>query len=559
MNSATSPLEPQAAHPHIVDDLKFGRKYYFLVETQLANPPYIAPSRASDPLEIQCPAFACCDRGPSCPLEMPEGATVAELVPQQGAYRVSNVTFAPCLNAGACLNSGCGEGYDGLLCHRCIPGYARSGMHDCRPCDAGNVAFITLGILVSICICVYFIRSTLESSEKTMEIEMFKIGLSGMQALTVLGRYPLQWPAAISTIFDAMGTAFSAAGEVVSFQCAMDDANGSRYLRGAAVVLGTPLLVTFVVGIFGGIHFLRRKDWKKSRSNFVVSIMVILFLVLPTLNQTTFRLFTCTRITDTISRVSGDLEVPCYEAIHLAYVFGVAVPSLLVYALGIPSLAVFLLYRMKKKQKLFQSRDISYTASVYQFLYGGYRLEAYYWEAIIMFRKVSLNLVLVVMAPSPPLAQALTVLYVLLLFLAFHVKKKPYSNDKLNFIEMYSLMLATAILAAGMYLFNDEVRRDVGVHITIAMVAALLISLVGFIYFLYQFARAEHAEEVEGALAKAKIKASHGLHILQEKVHAGIEMVSTRMWSLSGAPQETVPEHTSVNMVDNPISRAVIA
>ena len=188
MNSATSPLEPQAAHPHIVDDLKFGRKYYFLVETQLANPPYIAPSRASDPLEIQCPAFACCDRGPSCPLEMPEGATVAELVPQQGAYRVSNVTFAPCLNAGACLNSGCGEGYGGLLCHRCIPGYARSGMHDCRPCDAGSVAFIIFGILVSICICVYFIRSTLESSEKTMEIEMFKIGLSGMQALTVLGR-----------------------------------------------------------------------------------------------------------------------------------------------------------------------------------------------------------------------------------------------------------------------------------------------------------------------------------------------------------------------------------
>ena len=362
---------------------------------------------------------------------------------QAGAFRVKGTTFKACPEQDACLggvSSDCEEWHMGLLCHRCEAGFARSGVNKCNPCDERTIIFIILGLLVSAAICIYFIKSTLQASEKTVEIEMAKIGMSGLQALTVLGRYPLKWPSEVLVIFDTVGSAFSAAGEVVSFQCAMDDAHGSRYLRGAAVVLGSPLLVIVVVAIFWAIHSVRRGERKKTKSNFIVSVMVILFLVLPTLNQTAFRLLTCTEIMPGMLHVAGDLELPCYRGTHLAYVLGMAIPAFLVYAIGIPCTGSLHTHRMHKRKKLFASREESYSANVYKFLYGGYKVDAYYWETIIMFRKVSLNVVLVVMAPSPPLAQALTVLLVLFIFLSLHVRSQPYSDDyRLNRIEMSSL------------------------------------------------------------------------------------------------------------------------
>ena len=159
--------------------------------------------------------------------------------------------------------------------------------------------------------------------------------------------------------------------------------------------------------------------------------------------------------------MSGDLDLHS-KGSHLAYFVGVTLPSLLTYSIGIPASALYILRRMHLRKKLFLAREVSYSSNVYRFLYGGYRIEAYFWEAVIMLRKVSLNVVLVVMAPSLPLAQALTVLLVLIVFLAFHVRVRPYSNDRLNNIEMGSLLLSTIVLYSGIYLFDHDVRRDVG-------------------------------------------------------------------------------------------------
>ena len=46
--------------------------------------------------------------------------------------------------------------------------------------------------------------------------------MSGVQAVTVLGRYPLSWPSDVSSVLNAVGGAFSVAGDVVSFRCSMD-------------------------------------------------------------------------------------------------------------------------------------------------------------------------------------------------------------------------------------------------------------------------------------------------------------------------------------------------
>ena len=152
---------------------------------------------------------------------------------------------------------------------------------------------------------------------------------------------------------------FSATGDVISFNCAMDDADGSRYFRGAAIVLGAPLVIVSVIGMFWCIRagMVEKNDLKKhARSNFTVSIMVVLFLILPTLNQTAFQLFTCRHVGKSF-RVAGDLDESCGGRTHMSYIVGVALPSLLVYTFGVPTLALTLLWRMKQSNKLFAARE----------------------------------------------------------------------------------------------------------------------------------------------------------------------------------------------------------
>ena len=96
--------------------------------------------------------------------------------------------------------------------------------------------------------------------------------------------------------------------------------------------------------------------------------MVVLFLILPTLNQTTFQLLTCHPVGNEL-RVAGDFDEMCVGSTHMGYILGLALPSLLACTFGVPALALILLRRMKRSNKLFAARDDSYSANMYKFLY----------------------------------------------------------------------------------------------------------------------------------------------------------------------------------------------
>ena len=170
--------------------------------------------------------------------------------------------------------------------------------------------------------------------------------------------------------------------------------------------------------------------------------MVLLFMALPSLNQVTFQLFACRKLAPEVVRVSGDLELACFGSTHLMYALLLGVPAVCIYVVGIPAAAVLILRRMHLRGKLFKPREESYTASVYQFLYGGYTEETYYWEAVILLRKAMLNVILVTMQASSAMTQALAVQIVLLGSIIAHNTSQPYSNMILNRLELASLCLS---------------------------------------------------------------------------------------------------------------------
>ena len=80
----------------------------------------------------------------------------------------------------------------------------------------------------------------------------------------------------------------------------------------------------------------------------------------------------------------GDLNIICYKGPHYFWSYVVALPSIVVWGLGIPFFAFVLLSRERKKLKTLAVRE------KFGFLYRGYKNEFYYWETLIMYRKIAL-------------------------------------------------------------------------------------------------------------------------------------------------------------------------
>ena len=446
-------------------------------------------------------------------------ATWSAVIARAGYYRMPGPApqnFSDCLNQDACLgvsvssrppyanvSEGClsSKGYTGTLCHSCMQGFVRSGQHDCLPCDAGSVMKIVVGILAASLVSIYFVWSTLNPKEKTLEIEMCKIAMSGVQAVTVLGRYPLSWPSEVSSVLDAVGGAFSVAGDVVSFRCSMDPSDGSRYFRGSAVILASPLIACTLAVAIWFIHSRQNNlPWKHVRANMIVTVMVLLFMALPSLNQVTFQLFACRKLAPEVVRVSGDLELPCFGQ-HSPDVCSPPGRSSSVHLRGGHSCGGGTdLAQNASSWEAVQASEESYTANVYQFLYGGYTEETYYWEGVILLRKAMLNVVLVTMQGSSAMTQALAVQIVLLGSIIAHNTFPAVSQYDFESFGAASLCLSYSTLYAGLFLFDEGVSEDVKMVLTISLLSLFCVSIVGFVVNLCIFTSKKRRKQMqEGA------------------------------------------------------------
>merc|ERR1711990_498892 len=124
----------------------------------------------------------------------------------------------------------------------------------------------------------------------------------------------------------------------------------------------------------------------------------------------------------------------CWESSHLAWAFTIGIPFLILYALGIPMVSLYVMF--KRKHKL--HKDLA-TVSRFGFLYLGYAKHAWYWEAIVMLRKVSMVMIDVVLGPSGVAVQALVALLMLALMFFATSKVSPFEQPHILRLEMISL------------------------------------------------------------------------------------------------------------------------
>ena len=72
----------------------------------------------------------------------------------------------------------------------------------------------------------------------------------------------------------------------------------------------------------------------------------------------------------------------CWKGSHMIWVGSVVIPFIIIWGLGIPCLAFFLIRNVKS------NLDDVAIKEKYGFIYNGYKSDKYYWELIIMYRKI---------------------------------------------------------------------------------------------------------------------------------------------------------------------------
>jgi hypothetical protein len=92
------------------------------------------------------------------------------------------------------------------------------------------------------------------------------------------------------------------------------------------------------------------KKWRKySKRNMILSCIVVLFLIHPTITSNAFDFFLCYSFEGGVSRLQMDTSVRCWSAVHLLWVALLGIPMFVFWVFGLPLVGFTLLFINRKK------------------------------------------------------------------------------------------------------------------------------------------------------------------------------------------------------------------
>jgi len=386
--------------------------------------------------------------------QCPEGAVCyggAEVFPLPGYWRSSNLssTFYTC--GRACLGSParthptgeCEEGYWSNLCGACTADYFRFAGTSCRLCPntSVNVVLSLLLCVVYFCFLAKIVAGSISRAEKSETSLHLKLLLNYLQVTMLLGEFSLQWPDLLLQVFYTSSVAGSSSQSLLALDCFISDV----YIK-HAVVSTTPLVQIALSCLLWSVVALVRGHWRYVHDHNLSTIISLLLLMHSSLTSSVLSLFAC-RSLDTGNWLQEDLSLHCWQGRHLFFVLALGLPSLVIWVLGFPLAFVSLLVGAARETPVSKMR--------YGFLYSGYKVHFFFWEALVILRKVAVKAVSVVLSHSEPMQRVMAANTVIVSMLALQLNYQPYESARINRIETLSMVANFLTLTLGAF-FNGQ-------------------------------------------------------------------------------------------------------
>ena len=221
---------------------------------------------------------------------------------------------------------------------------------------------------------------------------LLRIMTNHMQLITLVQSLRLEWPHFVLQYYDAQERIGSTTEMALNLDCVVDrDRISPVYANLIGITVMPVILMIISVFIWTMIKIFRSKMlWTKYVHYTEGTIINILFLVHPAILKTTMQLYACTNIEGTFY-LDIFMDDKCWSGDHKQYAVTVAFPGLILWGLGLPFMAFYKLKKLNNQRLL----KIKEKKEVYGFLYLGYSRQKYWWELVILSRKVIILIALI--------------------------------------------------------------------------------------------------------------------------------------------------------------------
>lgn len=409
---------------------------------------------------------------------------------------------APTTSSHAANNTDhCLEGSHGVMCTGCSVQWAKlyTAKGGCLNCGGGGQAFIMAGSLLLLFgfmgATVYMSIQSAEDEDRTSTMLM-KILISFTVTNIEVMKYRTQWPQSISSIFSAQKefnskTSFSMS-DITSFDCffASEPSEVRLWtklvfylaLPGAAIVL--PLLGVGPKWMYlkirsRGMHPKAPEFLAASagilvcREYMLAGVVVILYQVYPSTVNTAAAIFNCQEYEfDNKPHLSVEETVVC-DGPEYEYWSGLAWIGLGGYGMGVPIILAVLLWSLMGEAKdekgntvmdedgqpKLKMDDMSVSRK-YGFLYGGFREECIWWEAVVLVRKLLFLLSATFLTKETTAFKIAVAMLITVTSMTYHLVKEPYLPEFASVSAMECAGMLTVFFTYGAVLMMELSLAD---------------------------------------------------------------------------------------------------
>lgn len=159
-------------------------------------------------------------------------------------------------------------------------------------------------------------------------------------------------------------------------------------------------------------------------------------------------MFNCQKF-DGQNRLKIDLQVICFEGFHAYFTWYMALPCIIIWGVGIPAI-IFVL--IQKDSEMLETNSVK---EKYGFFYNGYKRQNYFWEIIIMYRKILCIVLSIFLRQVGLIVQALVLLIILVVFMQANSQRRPYSARALNDLESMSIISQIVTIYCGIFFVSS--------------------------------------------------------------------------------------------------------
>ena len=431
------------------------------------------------------------------------------LKPTNVSYRFSDklcLVFRKCPNPDACngsypdpvlpkfYRSSCKEGYKGTLCHDCEKGFTKVSLSNCERCPTvwKNVLIILALVLMISFFAFYLVKTTAESTFQPEEL--YSIGLrifmNYCQVIYLCLQYKIGWPETVQNFTNSKSNESGSTGQSAYFfslKCLFnpDLEEIDLFYYRLYFMISAPIIL--FIGSFAAIGIIKIfkivYDIKYYKS---ATIIIPYLLIYPTVLSYSLSPWACVSLgvgkPDNFdeyvdfypSLLIENRAINCDSLEHIQYSLLVTIIGLLLWGIGVPVYIISNLYEHRKN--LFEDQ----VKIKYGFMFNGYTHSRYYWEFVILFKKLWVIFLTVITESLVNYnLQSTLLITFLLLFFILQILFNPYITEELNRLEAYASLAAIFTILCGI-LYEGSAQAPIWqylISIIIIVVNSLFIIL----------------------------------------------------------------------------------